>query len=76
MKRNEQARAVLFDMEARELGELSVKQGEWLWPQGTGGWSQTLDCTVEPYAQESLEENLAVARRVRKRYVARALDPK
>lgn len=61
---------MVYDIHGVPRGELRYDaQGYEEWPAGVHGWTHALDCTVEPYAERSLEENLTFARYVHKEAV-------
>ncbi|OIP30993.1 MAG: hypothetical protein AUK47_23535 [Deltaproteobacteria bacterium CG2_30_63_29] len=69
MKLEEGAKYVIYGLEKDRLGELTFVDGHEVWPAGVNGWSATLDCTVEPYAEMSLNENVHFAHHIHKQAV-------
>ncbi len=66
MKLEEGARYMVYDLDAELVGELTFEKGYEVWPEGVHGWKHALDCTVEPYAERTLEENVEFAVHVNK----------
>lgn len=69
MKHEDGAVFMVYDLDGVPLGELTEADGYEVWPDGVNGWKHTLDCTVEPYEERTLEENVAFARKVHKHAV-------
>ena len=69
MKHEDGAVFMIYDLDGVPLGELGEDEGYEVWPDGVRGWSDTLDCTVEPYDERTLEENVKFARHVNKHAV-------
>lgn len=61
---------MVYDVKGVPLGELRFDEaGRELWPEGVHGWTHALDCTIEPYAERTLEENCTFAKYVHKHAV-------
>ena len=61
MKYQEDATYLVYSVSGDKLGELTFVDGYEQWPEGVEGWSHCMDCTVEPYDERSLKENLHFA---------------
>lgn len=70
-------RFLVYDIEGELVGEMTVENQKERWPEGVKGWKHALDCSVEPYDERSLAENLAFAAHVHKHnIVVKPEDPK
>ena len=55
--------------DCQRYGEATVDDQDVVFPDRINGWTDVLDCRVEPYVDQSLEENCDVAVHVRKKYI-------
>lgn len=55
--------------DAERDSEVTGTGGDIVFPHHVRGWSDVLDCRVEPYTEQSLTENCDLAHHVRKRYI-------
>lgn len=51
------------------FGEARGRGGDVEFPPAVHGWTEVLDCRVEPYTAKSLAENCDLAHHVRKKYI-------
>ena len=66
MKHEAGSALMVYNLEGVPFGELTMQDGYEQWPDGVNGWKHALDCTVEPYDERTLEENLSFAKKVNK----------
>jgi hypothetical protein len=60
----------LYDTEdCSQFGEASGRGGDVTFPGAVRGWTDVLDCRVEPYVEKSLSDNCEIAHHVRKKYI-------
>ncbi len=62
----------IYDADAKPVARLVMEQQREVWPPGVNGWTDCLDCTVAPYKDRPLRENLLLAARVNKAFVVMA----
>jgi hypothetical protein len=70
----EGARFAVYSVEGAQVGEMRIQNDREVWPEGVNGWKHTLDCSVPPYHNLPLQENLAFAKRVNKKNILVALE--
>ena len=74
MHLGEHSRAMVYTVDGEPQGELRLEDGREIWPPNVRGWSDVLDCTIEPWLDQSLDDNLRYAARVRKSAVVIRID--
>jgi len=62
----------LFLFRASDHAQYAEVEGDRLdvfFPEDVQGWSDVLDCRVEPYTEQSIEENCHFAEHVHKKFI-------
>ena len=65
----------VFNLSAELVGEMIVDGHKEIWPQDVHGWKHTLDCSVKPYSERSIAENIAFAEHIHKFNILMLQDP-
>lgn len=60
----------LYDSETHErVAEVEAEGLDLFFPPEVDGWTDVLDCRIEPYTSKTIEENCHTAEHVRKLYI-------
>lgn len=60
----------LYESEAhQQVAEVESEGLDLFFPDFVDGWTDVLDCRIEPYKSNSIEENCHIAEHVRKPYI-------
>ncbi len=67
---NAQDRFALYTaITGERFGAAEVQNIDVFFPEGVRGWSDVLDCRIEPYDAQSIEENCQLAVGVHKKFI-------